>query len=299
MKKVKTIDSDVVANLQSQLKALLPTFEQFLNEEAAEPAHQEGMPNAGAAQEAAAEPSATVPPTPQAAPVQQPTAVVEQAPAAVPAAPADPAAAAGGMTLQEAIAKLTAILTQLQAAVSGGEAGGAEVPEAGGGEEGEGDEGGGEGGGGEEGEGTTNEETEDEVEGLEGTVQGDEDIQEGGQGEASPGPAAGEHSSAQDAALSRFYADNALKARTYDRLSKVIGAFDHASMDSKAVAAYGVKKLSLKVAKGQEQIALDAYLAGAEAARKAANDSAQKQRVTGDAAVAATSPVLDAYLAGE
>lgn len=46
------------------------------------------------------------------------------------------------------------------------------------------------------------------------------------------------------------------------KLSKHIGTFDHASMKTvDAIAAYGVEKLGIKdVAKGQELVALDAYL---------------------------------------
>lgn len=46
-----------------------------------------------------------------------------------------------------------------------------------------------------------------------------------------------------------------------DRLSKAVGTFDHAKMTVDEIAAYGVTKLEIKgVAKGQEIVALDAYL---------------------------------------
>lgn len=46
-----------------------------------------------------------------------------------------------------------------------------------------------------------------------------------------------------------------------DRLTKHVGTFDHATMTVDDIAAYGVKKLDIKgVAKGQEIVALDAYL---------------------------------------
>jgi hypothetical protein len=141
---------------------------------------------------------------------------------------------------------------------------------------------GGEATGGEGGESTTGEgngeNTEDTIEGLEGTVREGADEGdpanaggEGGQGTASPGPSAGKHAGA-DAALRNFYADAARKTSLVDRLSKVVGAFDGALDLARAtasdVAAYGVTKLKLKdVKKGQEVVALDAYLSGLEAAR--------------------------------
>jgi len=46
-----------------------------------------------------------------------------------------------------------------------------------------------------------------------------------------------------------------------ERLTKHVGTFDHATMTVDDIAAYGVKKLEIKgVAKGQEVIALDAFL---------------------------------------
>lgn len=46
-----------------------------------------------------------------------------------------------------------------------------------------------------------------------------------------------------------------------DRLTKHVGTFDHAQMTTDEVAAYGIAKLEIKgVAKGQEIVALDAFL---------------------------------------
>lgn len=62
---------------------------------------------------------------------------------------------------------------------------------------------------------------------------------------------------AMDSAIVRSIADrDALAAR----LSPFIGTFDHKAMTHADVAKYGVQKLGLKVAAGQESIALDAYL---------------------------------------
>lgn len=48
------------------------------------------------------------------------------------------------------------------------------------------------------------------------------------------------------------------------RLSAVVGTFDHAEMTADAVAKYGVAKLGLKSAKGQEAAVLDGYLTATE-----------------------------------
>ena len=62
---------------------------------------------------------------------------------------------------------------------------------------------------------------------------------------------------AMDSAIVRSLADrDALAAR----LSPFVGTFDHKGMTHADVAKYGVDKLGLKVAVGQEAIALDAYL---------------------------------------
>ncbi|XAI95265.1 structural protein [Leptolyngbya phage Lbo-JY16] len=62
---------------------------------------------------------------------------------------------------------------------------------------------------------------------------------------------------AMDSAIVRSIADrDALAAR----LSPFIGTFDHKAMTHADVAKYGVTNLGLKVAAGQESIALDAYL---------------------------------------
>lgn len=53
----------------------------------------------------------------------------------------------------------------------------------------------------------------------------------------------------------------AKRSSLVDRLSKVVGTFDHSAMTLSDIADYGVKKLEIKgVAKGQEIVALDAFL---------------------------------------
>lgn len=101
---------------------------------------------------------------------------------------------------------------------------------------------------------------------------------------------------AQDAALRGFYADLAAKDSFYQRLSAVVGAFDHKAMDSRQVAVYGVKKLGIKCEAGVEPIALDAYLAGHEKAAKATVQTTKNKAL--DAAVSEQSPELEAYLNG-
>lgn len=46
------------------------------------------------------------------------------------------------------------------------------------------------------------------------------------------------------------------------KVSRHIGTFDHAMMTTDQVAAYGVKKLGIKCAKGTEAVALDAWMQG-------------------------------------
>jgi len=93
---------------------------------------------------------------------------------------------------------------------------------------------------------------------------------------ASPGPKGGRNTNAADAALQHFYADNARKATIYNRLSKVVGAFDSASMASADVAKYGVKKLGIKCKDGAEFDALDAYLRGLEQGQKVQQKTVQR-----------------------
>lgn len=114
-------------------------------------------------------------------------------------------------------------------------------------------------------------------------------------GHASPGPAAGKHTGA-DAALRRVYADTAAKTKLYDRLSKVVGAFDAAidvpTSTAADIAIYGVKKLNLKATKGQEFAVLDAYLSGVENTRRASPAAAKT--VAADSAESSV-PAIAAY----
>ena len=51
------------------------------------------------------------------------------------------------------------------------------------------------------------------------------------------------------------------------RVAQHVGTFDHSAMDEAEVVQYGVEKLGIKAPKGNERIALDAYLDGREAAK--------------------------------
>lgn len=293
----RAFDSNAAATVQALMKQLLPAFEQFMGEEAAEPAHAGAAP---AAAPAAADPNAAAANAASAATAAPAaggeTGTGEVAAEGASAAPATPTAegegetdtGAGGDIKQAAQAVMQAIQAFCALMPEGGQAEAqpaaaapAATPAK---KEGEGGDMGGEATGGEGGESTTGEpngeSTEDALEGLEATVREGADEGdpanaggEGGQGTASPGPAAGKHTGA-DAALRNFYADLTRKTSLVDRLSKVVGAFDGALDIARAtasdVAAYGVTKLKLKCAKGQEVVALDAYLSGLEAARGAA-----------------------------
>ena len=45
-------------------------------------------------------------------------------------------------------------------------------------------------------------------------------------------------------------------------MSDFVGTFDHAHMTASQVAEYGVKKLGIPCSKGQERVALDAWMHG-------------------------------------
>lgn len=244
-------------NAVAQLKALLPALEQFLNEEAQEPSHQEADPAA----------TANSDPTANAAPD------VGVDPAAGAAAP-NPAATnePNQPSLDTMIKNVEDVLAQLKGLqpVAGTDGDDPEKPA-----------------------GMDNEDPNKKP----AMKAGDENLPAGAEenGKASPGPAAGTHATAADAAVSQFYKDLNERQTTYERLSKVVGAFDCNSMTAAQVKSYGVKKLGLKCAAGQEGIALDAYLTAVE---KAAQDtkSAIKTKVADSAA--SQSAELDAYLKG-
>lgn len=309
----RAMDSDTVQQLKAQLKALLPTFEQFLNEEAAEPAHQggaEGGEGANAGAEAGAANAAAGGEANSAATAAGGETGSGEATAANPnggegSAQAgsemnegeedgngnggDPAAATGGEAAGSeggndplaALKQIADICSKLMAGMSGAEGGA---------------------GGQDEGEGANGAATEgsDTVEGLEGTAREGEDegagVGENGQGRASEGPTAGKHTGA-DAALRGFYADAARKNRLYERLSRVVGAFDGAvdvaSATAADIAAYGVKKLNIKCQKGTEMIALDACLTGIEKAREINSSTTKTQRAADSAAQ--NVPAIEAY----
>lgn len=73
-----------------------------------------------------------------------------------------------------------------------------------------------------------------------------------------------------------------------ERLSRLVGTFDHSRMTADEVAVYGVTKLAIKVAAGSERIALDAYLQAAPVPTPVT--------IAADAAAASTGSLND-YLA--
>lgn len=266
----KTLSKAAKDNAVQQLQALIPALQQFLGEEAKEPVHQEG-----------ADPTMVA---------GDPNAAVEGGDDTDPTMGAgDPNAAEGGeggsADIAALIQQVQAVLAQLSASVGGGSEGAGN------------------------GEGTTDDddiggenEGEDGAEGVNPTVDGDGDGEgagagEEGNGKASPGPAAGRNAMAGDSAVKLLYRDLALKSRLYDRVSKVVGAFDHAAMDAHGVAVYGVNKIPAlkgKVKKGNEAIALDMYLTG----REEGGRRAAPTNHAADGAVRAPSAELDAYLKG-
>lgn len=276
LKSKKTVDNAV-----EQLKALLPALQQYLSEEATEPAHQGG---AGAAEGAAGAGAGAA----AGAGEQDNGGVVDPNAAAAGAGAVDPNAAAaggeasGGGELAALVTEAEALLGKLKAAMGGA--------------------------GNDEGALNGEDETESAIrEGGPSAVQQDAgeagEAAAGGQstdtteqGQASAGPAAGKNATAGDAAIRGFYADLAAKSGLYNRLSEVVGAFDHASMDAAGVARYGVKALKLKAAAGQEMVALDAYLGGVERAKK---DTKSRVQIAGKAADSAPrTDAMDAYLSG-
>jgi len=84
------------------------------------------------------------------------------------------------------------------------------------------------------------------------------------QGGAKLEPKEGERGAGMDAAaiIKRVHKDLADKTKLYDKLSKHIGAFDHAEMDLNTMAKYGIKKLGLDAPKDARVTFLGAYLEG-------------------------------------
>jgi hypothetical protein len=282
--KRKSVSKKAMDNAVEQLKALLPALQEFLNEEATEPAHQEGAEEELESEELGGE-------------MGNETGEEE-----------DARDEEGGAELASIVGEVEALLSKLKAAMGGhreeegvhdederheGEDGDIESQIRNDGEssvhmdesEHHGED--------EHHEGE--DEDEDERRKAEGR-DSEEPVGENG-GRASKGPSAGKHSQAGDAAIRAVYADIAAKTRLYNRLSNVVGAFDHAAMDAAGVARYGVKKLGLKVNKGSEFAALDAYLLGVERAKRDSKARVRSAR-TGDSATPSTE-ALDNYLSGK
>lgn len=286
-------------NAVEQLKALLPALETFLNQEANEPEHQDtgatgGMgassgeqdaskPNEGSESNGAAEGATATPEHTEAA-----ASGAAEGAAAGAANGSDPAAnGEGGESGSEAevtalVSQAKELLAKLEAALNGDQVGG-------------------ENNGGElatdSTEGITGLQEVNKGEG--GAVCADEGQGAGagaieGNGKTSPGPAAGVHAEAGDSAIQRFYADLAAKTSLYDRLSPIVGAFDHKAMDARSVAVYGARKLNIKCADSAAVAVVGAYLDG-RAAKKEANKTTV-QKTAQD--TADTVSEMDKYLSG-
>ena len=249
-----TMDS-AVAELQKLLPQLSTELGQFFKEEGQEPEHQEG--DAGPEGSQVAEPAAD----PEGGQVAEPEGGQVAEPAADPEGGqvADPE----GSQLGSLIDQVKKILAELESSISA-EGGPAAVA---------GDE--------QQDEGVPPA-LDDEGVNLKA---GDCEIN----GRTSPGPAKGKNSGSNvgDAAIRKsVYADMAQKQRLYDRVSPVIGAFDHALMTAEDMAAYAAKKLNINAPKGMATFALDSYLAGAERA-----SAARKTKQVGDSAFGTCDPI--------
>lgn len=60
------------------------------------------------------------------------------------------------------------------------------------------------------------------------------------------------------------------KSTLYEKVSPIVGAFDHSMMNSQQLAGYACKKLSMDVEKGQEKAALNGYLTAYKAPKEVA-----------------------------
>lgn len=292
LKKKKAMDSAAVEKVKALLPQLTQALSEFMSEESTEPAHQGGgeqteetVPDASANQNEETAQGGVASGASE-APVEQaqvdPINSSEESNAEVPAPAAEGGEGAanaseggegGGDALSALISEVESLLAQLKSATSGGNAADEEM---------------------------SNEETAvDAVEGLQESSHPGAQVAADGIGaeqpKASPGPSAGAHATASDSALRHFYADVAIKTGIYDRLSKIVGAFDHSAMDSAQVVAYGVKKLNLKVGDSKGIDVLSAHLEGIESAERAA---AQKMiNATATDSVSSV-PEIDAYIKG-
>lgn len=100
-----------------------------------------------------------------------------------------------------------------------------------------------------------------------------------------------------DAALKQFYRDQKDKTALADRLSEVVGVFDHSEMTHQETARYGVQKLNIKCADGAEVAAVNAYLQGIEES-KARQAAAVKTIASDSASGNSGCQSMDDYLKG-
>jgi len=74
-----------------------------------------------------------------------------------------------------------------------------------------------------------------------------------------------------------LFAEFAKREKLVKSLTGMIGVFDASDMTASQVASYGIKKLGLNCKKGQEQVVLDAYLAGQRSIKKSIQSVALDQ----------------------
>lgn len=237
-------------NAVEQLKSLIPALEQYLSEEASEPAHQD---TPAAAPAAAAPVEGGLGETPAVEGDEEGAEPIAEAPAAAApaeAAPAEAPAAAPAGGPAEILTKIKALLESM----------GAPAPAAVDGEEPPVAEDGGLEGLQEEGSHAIGADEEEPA----GAAQDCE-----GNGNASAGPAAGVHSAGDAAIRKSIYKDMANKDKLYNRVKPVIGAFDHALMTCEDLAVYAAKKLKINAPKGSAAVALDSFLSGVERSKVA------------------------------
>jgi hypothetical protein len=254
-------------NAVEQLKQLLPALQEFLSEEATEPAHQGGAEMGGSEADQEIEP-------------------------AVPAASGEfgqegeDEGEEGGNPLSQVIGALNQVISTLQ-----GMAGQT------------GDEGEGKTEMDEETEKAEDEEEskEEKAEDEESTLGEGVPERIADEGEEMNKPAKGENSPAVgDAAFvsrmtKKIREDIVAADKLASRLSNVIGTFDSAKMDRRGVELYGVQKLKIKCSKGQEGIALDSYLTAVERTN-AVRATAAKQTRAQDSATPNSKNKVGAYL---
>jgi len=96
-----------------------------------------------------------------------------------------------------------------------------------------------------------------------------------------------------DSLKKELFAEFAKREKLVKSLTGMIGVFDASDMTASQVASYGIKKLGLNCKKGQEQVVLDAYLAGQRSIKKSIQSVALDQS---DYTVASDTPDFVSFI---